>query len=93
MPKLDLTEFSGDTLELPEWSGVFDAVVHQNQISDAERMRYLKISITSLMSQARPAMLGMGFTPQSYYLAWDVLFEGYGRSHATVSQRSVHKNT
>ena len=30
LPKLKLTEFSGDPQEWPEWSFVFDVVVHQN---------------------------------------------------------------
>ena len=34
LPKLKLTEFSGDPLEWPEWSGLFDVVVHQKPISD-----------------------------------------------------------
>ena len=36
LPKLKLTEFSGDPLEWPEWSGLFDVVVHQKAISDTE---------------------------------------------------------
>ena len=38
LPKLKLTEFSGDPLEWPEWSGLFDVVVHQKPISDTEKM-------------------------------------------------------
>ena len=64
LPKLKLTEFSGDPLEWPEWSGLFDGVVHQKPISDTEKMQYLK---TSLMGQAKAAISGMGFSSQSYY--------------------------
>ena len=39
LPKLKLTEFSGDPLEWPEWSGLFDVVVHQKPISDTEKMQ------------------------------------------------------
>ena len=46
LPKLKLTEFSGDPLEWPEWSGLFDVVVHQKPISDTEKMQYLKTSLT-----------------------------------------------
>ena len=39
LPKLKLTEFSGDPLEWPEWSGLFDIVVHQKSNSKTEKMQ------------------------------------------------------
>ena len=50
LPKLKLTEFLGDPLEWPEWSGLFDVIVHQKPISDTEKMQYLKTSLTSKSS-------------------------------------------
>ena len=82
LPKLKLTEFSGDPLEWLEWSGLFDVVVHQKPISDTEKMQYLK---TSLTGQAKAAISGMGFSSQSYYHAWDILCEKYGRSDFIVN--------
>ena len=82
LPKLKLTEFSGDPLEWPEWSGLFDVVVHQKPISDTEKMQYLK---TNLTGQAKAAISGMGFSSQSYYHAWDILCEKYGRSDFIVN--------
>ena len=82
LPKLKLTEFSGDPLEWPEWSGLFDVVVHQKPISDTEKMQYLK---TSLTGQAKAAILGMGFSSQSYYHAWDIICKKYGRSVVIVN--------
>ena len=76
LPKLKLTEFSGDPLEGPEWSGLLDVVVHQKPISDTEKMQYLK---TNLTGQAKAAISGMGFCSQSYYHACDILCEKYGR--------------
>ena len=81
-PKLKLTEFSGDPLEWPEWSGLFDVVVHQKSISDTEKMPYL---MTSLTGQAKAAISGMRFSSQSYYHAWDILCEKYGRSDVIVN--------
>ena len=81
LPKLKLNEFSGDPLEWPEWSGLFDVVVHQKSISDTEKMQYLKNSLTS---KAKEAISGMGFSSQSYYHAWDILCEKYGRSDFIV---------
>ena len=82
LPKLKLTEFSGDPLEWPEWSGLFDVVVHQKPISDTEKMQYLK---TIVMGQAKAAISGMGFSSQSYYHAWDILCEKSGRSDVIVN--------
>ena len=82
LPKLKLTEFSGDPLEWPEWSGLFDVVVHQKPISDTEKMQYLK---TSLTGYAKAAISGMGSSSQSYYHAWDILCEKYGRSDFIVN--------
>ena len=70
LQKLKLTEFSGDPLEWPEWSGLFDVVVHQKPISDTEKMQYLE---TRLTGHAKSAISGMGFSSQSYYHAWDIL--------------------
>ena len=61
LPKLKLTEFSGDPLEWPDWSGLFDVVVHQKPISDTEKLQYLK---TSLTGQAEAAISGMRFSSQ-----------------------------
>ena len=82
LPKLKLTEFSGDPLEWPEWSGLFDVVVHQKPINDTEKMQYLK---TSLTGQSRAAISVMGLSSQSYYHAWDILCEKYGRSDVIVN--------
>ena len=82
LPKLKLTEFSGDPLEWPEWSGLFDVVVHQKPVSDTEKMPYLK---TSLTGQAKAAISGTGFSSQPYYHAWDILCEKYGRSNVIVN--------
>ena len=82
MPKLELTEFSGDPLKWPEWSGLFDVVVHQKPISDTEKMQYLK---TGLTGRAKAEISGMGFSSQSYYHAWDILCEKYGRLDVTVN--------
>ena len=80
--KLKLTEFSRDPLEWPEWSGLFDVVVHQKPISDTEKMQYLK---TSLTGQAKATISGMRLSSQSHYYARDILCEKYGRSDVIVN--------
>ena len=58
-PKLKLTEFSGDSLEWPEWAELFDVIVHQNRPSDTEKMQYLKYSFHG---EAKAAIFGLGFS-------------------------------
>ena len=45
-------------------------------------MQYLK---TNLTGQAKAAILEMGFSSQSYYLAWDILCEKNSRSDVIVN--------
>ena len=82
LPKLKLTQLSEDPLEWPEWSGLFDVLVHQKTISDTEKMQYLK---TSLTGQAKAEISGVGFSSQSYYHALDILCEKYDRSDVIVN--------
>ena len=81
LPKLMLTEFSGDPLEWPEWCELFDVIVHQKKLSDTEKMQYLK---TSLTGQAKAAISGLGFSSQSYYQVLDVLCKTFGRPRVIV---------
>ena len=81
LPKLKLTEFSGDPLEWPEWCELFDVILHQKKLSDTEKLQYLK---TSLTGQAKAAISGLGFSSQSYYQAWDVLCKRFGRPRVIV---------
>ena len=78
----DPPEFSGDPLQWPESSGLFDDVVHQKPISDTEKMQHLK---TCLTGQAKAAISGTGFSSQSYYHACEILCEKYGRSDVIVN--------
>ena len=75
-------------MEWPEWSGFFYVAVHQKPIRDTEKMQYLKKSVAG---QAKAAISGMGFSSQSYYHAWDKLWEVWQiRCH---SQRTIQENT
>ena len=42
LPKLKLAESSGDQLEWPEWSQLFQATVHAANIDDSVKMNHLK---------------------------------------------------
>ena len=49
---------------------------------------------TSLTGQAKAAISGMGFSTQSYYHAWDILCEKYGRSDVIVNAqfKKIHSH-
>ena len=84
LPKLKLTEFSGDPLEWPEWAEVFDVNVHQKRLSDTEKMLYLNISFTG---QTKAAISGRGFSSQAYYQAWDILCKKFGRPRVIIESQ------
>ena len=90
LSKLKITKFSGEPLEWPEWSGLFDVDVHQQPISNTKKLQYLK---TSLTGPAKAAISGMGFSSQSYYHVWDILREKYGRSDVIVNAQFKKKHT
>ena len=53
LPKLKLAEFSGDPLEWPEWSQLFQATVHAANIDDNVKMNHLKTMVTGKAKDAR----------------------------------------
>ena len=57
LPKLKLAEFSGDPLEWPEWSQLFQATVHAANIDDSVKMNHLKTMVTG---KAKEAIAGLG---------------------------------
>ena len=71
LPKPKQTKFSGDSLEWPEWSGLFDVVVHQKPISDTENMQYLKISLTG-QAKAPISRIRLSWQSCLRYALWEV---------------------
>ena len=82
LPKLKLFEFSGDPLDWPEWSGLFTAIVDEADITDAEKMHYLKTTVTG---KARDAIAGLGFSGEMYQQAWANLELNFGRPAVIVN--------
>ena len=70
LPKLKLAEFSGDPLEWPEWSQLFQATIHAANIDDSVKMNHLKTMVTG---KAKEAIAGLGYTAEMYNVAWNVL--------------------
>ena len=52
LPKLKLAEFSGDPLEWPEWSQLFQATVHAANMDDSVKMNHLKPMVTGKAKEA-----------------------------------------
>ena len=61
LPKLKLAEFSGDPLEWPEWSQLFQATVHAVDMDDSEKMNHLRTMVTG---KAKEAIAGLGYTAE-----------------------------
>ena len=82
MPKLKLAEFSGDPLEWPEWSQLFQATVHAANIDDSVKMNHLKTMVTG---KAKEAIAGLGYTAEMYNVAWKVLVQNFGKPQMVVN--------
>ena len=82
LPKLKLAEFSGDPLEWPEWSQLFQATVHALNIDDSVKMSHLKTMVTG---KAKEAIAGLGYTAEMYNVAWNVLVRNFGKPQMVVN--------
>ena len=70
LPKLKMTNFAGHPLEWPEWSSLFNAVIHNAPIDDNAKMSHLK---TLVKGKAKAAIAGLGYSGALYHTAWDTL--------------------
>ena len=81
LPKLKLSSFDGNPLELPEWSNMFKATVHHCDIPDSEKISHLK---TLLTGKAKSTISGMGYSGEFYAQAWELLARKFGRLYLIV---------
>ena len=82
LPKLKLAEFSGDPLEWPQWSQLFQATVHAANIHDSVKMNHLKTMVTG---KGKEAIAGLGYTTEMYNVAWNVLVRNFGKPQKVVN--------
>ena len=82
LPKLKLAEFSGDPLEWPGWSQLFQATVHAANMDDSVKMNHLKSMVTGM---AKEAIAGLGYTAEMYNVAWNVLVRNFGKPQMVVN--------
>ena len=83
LPKLKLSEFSGDPLEWPEWSQQFQATVHAANMDDSVKMNHRKTMVTG---KAKEAKAGLGYTAEmAYNVAWNILVQNFGKPQTVVN--------
>ena len=82
LPKLKMTEFAGDPLEWPEWSSLFNAVIHNAPIDGNAKMSYLK---TLVKGKFKAAIAGLGYSGALYHTACDTLVRNFGRPQTVVN--------
>ena len=86
LPKLKLAEFPGDSLEWPEWSGLFLSTVHAANIDASLKMNHLKTLVTG---KAKEVIAGLGgYTGDMYDIAWNTLVTHFGRPQVVVNAQS-----
>ena len=82
LPKVKLPQFSGNSLEWPQWFGLFQALVDsQVNLSNTEKMVHLQTSVTGL---AQKSIAGFMYNPDLYDQALAVLKERFGREKDVV---------
>ena len=82
MPKLKLAEFSGDPLQWPEWSLLFQATVHAANSNESVKMNHLKPMVTG---KAKEAIAGLGYTAEMYNVTWNDLIRNFGKPQMVVN--------
>ena len=82
LTKLKMTEFAGDPLEWPEWSSLFNAVIHNAPIDNNAKMSHLK---TLVEGKAKAAIAVLGYSGALYHTAWDTLVRNFGRPQTVVN--------
>ena len=82
LPKVKLPQFSGNSLEWPQWFGLFQALVDsQVSLSKTEKMVHLQTSVTGV---AQKSIAGFMYNPDLYDQALAVLKERFGREKDVV---------
>ena len=90
LPKWKLSQYSGDPLDWPEWSGMFKATVNKSNITDDEKMNHLK---TLVVGKAKEVVAGFGYSGKYYQAAWNKLEKTFGKPHIIAgSQLSKIQN-
>ena len=79
--KLELSSFSGDHLEWPEWFSLSLAMIDRATEDKIVKMNHLK---TLVGGKAKAAIAGVGYSGQMYDWAWSTLERQFGRPQIIV---------
>ena len=82
LPKLKKTDFAGGPLEWPEWSSLFNAVIHNAPMDDYAKMSHLK---TLVKGKTKAAVAGLEYSGALYHTAWNTLVRNFGRPQTVVN--------
>lgn len=74
LPRLDLPKFSGDVLQWTSFHDLFTSMVHNQVISNSQKLQYLKISLTG---EAATLIQSFDVTDANYVEAWSILKTRY----------------
>ena len=82
VPKLKLSDFSGNLLEWPEWWQLFPATIHTANMDESLKMNHSKKMVTG---NAKGANAGLGYTAEMYNVAFNVLVCTFGKPQRVVN--------
>ena len=84
MPKLSLTQFSGDPAQwTPFWESFSSTIDQHEGLADVDKLKYLK---SSLSGEAANSIAGLSITNQNYKEAVEILQHRYGDRQFAISQ-------
>lgn len=81
VPRLTLTKFDGDPLKWTDWSGMFHAIIHQTEMSNAEKMTHLQQTV---VGKAKSEIAGLLYNGELYDQALKRLESRFGKPHIVV---------
>ena len=76
VPKLNFSEFSGDPLERPKWSQLFQATMQSANVNGSLKMNHSKTMVTT---KSKVVIAGLGYTAEMCNVAWNVLVRKFGK--------------
>ena len=84
LTKYKLREYNGDTLDWPEWSGMFLSTVDRCTVSNDEKITQLKMLLSG---PAKRALAGIGYSCVMYDTAWKTLDRKFGQPHLIIGSQ------
>ncbi|XP_037930338.1 uncharacterized protein LOC119665097 [Teleopsis dalmanni] len=93
LPTISLPKFSGDYLSWRQFSDLFAQLIHNQRISDSQKLWYLK---TNIQGEAEALIKHLQISDANYETAWQLLQSRYENKRVLVSavlQRLTAQNS